>query len=44
MSDIFDNERDVPNFGIHGASDIEDDDKGYEMETSCSESDYLDRS
>ncbi len=43
MSDIFDDERGVPNFGTHSASDFEDDDKGYETETSCSESDSLDR-
>jgi len=28
MSDIFDDERGVPNFGTQGANDIEDDDKG----------------
>lgn len=42
MSDIFDDERGVPNFGTQGASDIEDDDKVYETKTSCSESDHLD--
>lgn len=42
MSDMFDDERGVPNSGTHDAIDIEDDDKkGYETETSCSESDYL---
>ncbi len=43
MSDIFDDERGVPNLGAQGASDIEDDNDRYETETSCSESDYLDR-
>lgn len=38
--DIFDDEHGVPNFR---ASEVEDDDEGYETKTSCSKSDHIDR-